>query len=46
MWPQKGNTDKRLNEIVTIEDLKIELIKDRNIRTNGSLNENRTLKSH
>lgn len=38
---------KRLNEIVTtIEDLTIKLIRDRNIRKNESLNENRTLKSH
>lgn len=44
---QKRNINKRLNEIVTtIEDLTIKLIRDRNIRKNGSLNENRTLKSH
>lgn len=46
VWLQKRNINKRLNEIVTtIEDLTIKLIRERNIRKNGSLNENRTLKS-
>lgn len=41
VWLQKRNT----NKIATIENLKIEFIRDINIRTNRSLNEYRTLKS-